>query len=334
MRGVRQTFAVDLGSSTLRLCGGPSGKPLCVPSVTALDASGRLRAWGAKAAVLIGRAPDSLRILHPFERGIVAHQSAGVLLLRAALLESQALRTLRDTRAVVCMPDAATPLQRQALINLCHEAGLRHVTPVAKSLADLVGHGLPSVDPAGALLVDVGAQHTSVSLLSMGHPFCTRSLPRGGHCVNQALLRHLREEHGLTAGENSTEKLKIQCYAGPVEGRIPVRGKDLIRGGPLTRHLTLRTLSELAMPLYTAVTRLVESVLADSPAELAHDVLDRGVLLSGRGALVPGLAEYLRHHARIPVHTPAPEGTAGVLGAQQLAFVSTRRDRMPACSRA
>ncbi|MGH4035087.1 rod shape-determining protein [Actinomycetota bacterium Odt1-20B] len=326
MRRTRQqTLALDLGSSTLRLCTGPvGGAVLCAPSIVALDHAGKVCAWGADALRLRGRAPAELEVIQPVARGVVTHPHAAVSLLRVALRAAAADVGApgpgEDGEAAVCVPDGATPLQRSALAELCEEAGLRRIRLIPKSLSHVVGLGLPVQEPSGALVVDVGTHRTSAAMMTMGYTMAARSSDYGGESVNAALAQHLRLEYGLMVSAESAEDAKLRlAHATSAMEPLPVRGKDLTGGWPRAQELAPADLPGLTLRLREEVVDLISAVMTDSPAELAHDVLDRGILLCGRGALLPGLEEHIRAQTRLPVHLLDPEGTASVIGAHRLA---------------
>ncbi|MFP3989025.1 rod shape-determining protein [Streptomyces sp. E11-3] len=325
MRRIQRIFALDLGSSALRLCVDDEEQVTSVPSVAAVNSSGTVVARGTTALSMRGRAPTHVDIVQPVARGAVIHQQIATRLLYASLCDSGPLRALKDCYAAVCVPDEATPLERRALAEVCHEAGLGRVRLIPKSLADLVGLGLPVHEPTGALLVDVGVERTSVCMMSMGHATLARTGDCGGRSVNQALIRHLRTVHGLTAGDEAAEAAKLRlCALTSADDHILVRGKDLTDRSPRSQRLPLDEVAEVTGPVCDEVARLVQSALEDSPAELAHDVLDRGVLLGGRGALLPGLAVRIRDHINVPVHRVGLDGATGVLGAHRLAQNAAR----------
>ncbi|WP_156727592.1 rod shape-determining protein [Streptomyces apocyni] len=328
MRRIQRIFALDLGSSVLRLCVDGEEQVTSVPSVAAVNSSGAVVARGARAHSMRGRAPAHVDIVHPIARGAVVHQQLATRLLYASLRDSGPRHALKDCYAAVCVPDEATPLQRRALAEVCHEAGLSRVRLIPKSLADLVGLGLPIHEPTGALLVDVGVDRASVSMMSMGHATLTRTGECGGRSVNLALIRHLRTAHGLTVGDEAAEDAKIRLRAlTSADEHILVRGKDLTDRAPRSQLLPLDEVAVVTGAVCDEVARLVQSALEDSPSELAHDVLDRGILLIGRGALLPGLAGRLREAIDIPVHQVGLDGTTGVLGAHRLAQGAAQHER-------
>ncbi|MHC0429339.1 rod shape-determining protein [Streptomyces sp. O3] len=328
MRRIQRIFALDLGSSALRLCVDGEDQVTSVPSVAAVNSSGSVVARGATAQSMRGRAPTHVDIVRPVARGAVIHQQIAIRLLSASLRDTGPLSALKDCHAAVCVPDEATPLERRALAEVCHEAGLGRVRLIPKSLTDLVGLGLPVHEPTGALLVDVGVERTSVSMMSMGHATLTRTGECGGQSVNQALIRHLRTEHGLTTVDEAAEDAKLQLSAlTSADDHILVRGKDLTDRVPRTQRLPLDEVAAVTGTVCDDVTRLVRSALEDGPSELAHDVLERGILLIGRGGRLPGLASRIRDEVGVPVHRVGLDGATGVVGAHRLAQNAARNQR-------
>ncbi|MDG4860952.1 rod shape-determining protein, partial [Streptomyces sp. T-3] len=241
---------------------------------------------------------------------------------RTALRDAAPQSRTQTAGGTVCLPDDAGSVQAQALLDVCHGAGLRHVRLVPKSLAAAAGAGIPLEEPAGALLVDVGADRTSAAMLSFGGVISTRGVAVGSATVDTALMRFLRRRHGLVICAAEAERAKVRIgEALATTGTVPVHGQDLQRGLPDTRNIPAAELAEVARDTVEGIARLTLSLLADSPAELVDDVLDRGLVLCGEGARTYGLDDHLRERVNLPVHVPDQPGDLGVRGAWRVSDI-------------
>ncbi|MFC7308041.1 rod shape-determining protein [Streptomyces monticola] len=320
MRDAAQGFAIDLGSATLRILSRQEQQVLRTPTVAALDHNGRIWARGNGALALQGRRPDALRLVRPVTRRAVADTTLAAHLLRVALREaSGGTKSRTFSGGTVCVPDRIGALQTQALLDVCENAGLRRIRLVPKSLAAAAGSGVPLAEPAGALIVDVGAERTSASLLSFGDVIAARSAAVGGTDVDTGLIRLMRHRHGLTICPGEAERAKhLMTRAAAEHGTVPVHGQDLQRGLPDTRQVPVAELAQVARATYGTISDLVLALLPDSPPKLVEDVYDRGLILCGEAAHLHGLPDHLRDRTGLPVHVPDQPGDVGVRGAWQV----------------
>ncbi|OON72199.1 rod shape-determining protein MreB [Streptomyces tsukubensis] len=309
-------IAVDLGSSTIRLRCAESAGVWSAPHLAVVDDQGAVRAWGEEAWRMAGRTPPHLRLVRPVTGGAVTDLALAARLLGSALRVARSGRKrMRASEALVCVPDHATSMERHVLRQVCKDAGLNRVTTVTQSVAAAVGAGVSSA-PAGALLVDIGADRSSAAMIAFGAALVTRTVPRGAGTVDQRLVRHTRETCGLTVSRSMAEEAKLA--AGREGDSVSVRGQDSERGMPRTTEISLTEIREVLRTTYEDTGLIVSGVLDSSPPELVDDVMDRGVLLCGAGAGLYGLDAYLRERLRIPVHVAEAPGDASIQGAFDL----------------
>ncbi|MDI3418339.1 rod shape-determining protein [Streptomyces luteolus] len=315
MRTMPRGYSIDLGSAMLRILARNGERILHMPTVAALDFEGRIRARGSRAVEIQSSRPDMLHLVRPVLQRSVADPLVAAYLLRAALREvSGDAKAKHFATATLCVPDRMGELQAEALLVACETAGLRRVRLVAKSLACAVGSGVPLAEPAGALVVDVGAERSSAALLSCGDVIATSSFPVGGLDVDEGLVRLLRHRHGLIISPTEAERTKVRIGTAEADS-LPVRGHDLLRGLPDTRTVPVADLVRVPLATYDTLAKHVLALLSDSPPKLVEDVHDRGLVLCGEGARMRGLAERLRDRLSLPVHVPDQPGDVGVLGA-------------------
>ena len=327
MAGFIQHYAVDLGSTTLRVYSSRAREVRCTPNVAVIDPRGGIRARGLRALALQGRTPAGLEVVHPIGRSVVTDQSVAVRLLREALWESAPCRIWESARASVCVSDESTPVERQALLAVCQEAGLRAVQLIPASLAAAAGAGVEVRDTAGALVVDVGTESATAALLSAASVVLARSVPHGGAAVDRRLVRYLYEEHDFAVSLAEAEHAKIQLAALPTtSARLTLKGRELDRGLPRTLTLAAGDLTPALEEVTDAIAELILSVLIDGPEALVHDVCERGVVLCGEGSRLRGLEESVRRKAQVPVHTPPRRGETGTTGAWRMMRWARSRD--------
>ncbi|MGW0736795.1 rod shape-determining protein [Streptomyces sp. NPDC002851] len=321
-----QGFAIDLGSATMRIRTRGAEQVLRSPTIAAIGPDGRIQARGARALSLQGLRTENLRLVRPVHHRTVADPALASHLLQWALTDAQGggttgRRTARRTPrrlpgATVCVPDDAGEVQLQALLDVCDLAGLRHVRMVPKSVASAAGSGIPQDLPAGALVVDVGAERTSASLLCFGGLVATRTAAVGGADIDAALIRLLKREHGLIICTAEAERAKLRMGpAAAASATICLRGQDMQHGLPADREVPATDLVEVPGRVYASISSLILGLLSDSPPKLLDDVYDRGLVLCGEGAQLHGLADHVRDRVEIAVHVPPEPGDVGVVGA-------------------
>ena len=319
MAGFIQHYAVDLGSTTLRVYSGRAREVHSTPNVAVLDRSGGIRARGVRAVALQGRTPAGFDVVRPVGRSVITDQPVAVRLLREALWEAAPCRIWESARASVCVSDESTPVERQALLAVCQEAGLRAVQLVPASLAAAAGAGVEVRDTAGALVVDVGAENATAALISAASVVLARSIPQGGAAVDRRLVRHLYEEHDFAVSPAEAERAKVRLASMPSDAsKLTLKGRELDRGLPRTLTLSVGDLAPAVREVADDIAELILSVLVDGPEALVHDVCERGVVLCGEGSRLRGLEERVRRQSQVPVHTPTRRGETGVVGAWRL----------------
>ena len=327
MVGFIQHYAVDLGSTTLRVYSSRAREVRCTPNVAVLDHRGTIRARGARALALQGRTPAGMEVVRPVGRSVITDQALAVRLLREALWEAAPCRVWESARASVCVADESTPVERQALLAVCQEAGLRAVQLIPASLAAAAGAGVEVRDTAGALVVDVGTENATAALLSAASVVLARSVPQGGAAIDRRLVRHLYEEHAFAVSLAEAERAKIQLASLPGKNaKVTLKGRELDRGLPRTLTVAVGDLAPALDEVADAIAELILSVLIDGPEALVHDVCERGVVLCGESSRLRGLEERVRRQAQVPVHTPPRRGETGAMGAWRLMRWARSRD--------
>ncbi len=321
----RCTMAVDIGAARTRVYLRGSGLVVDEPSVAAIDIrTGALIAVGKGAESMSGRTPDHIRVARPVAGGAIVDIEMAQRMLRHVLadklgrrwLRTSALRGMPVVRAAVCMPHGSAPIARRAAVETMYGLGARRVELVDTLISAAVGCGLPVEHPEATMIVVCGAGTTQVAVLSLGSIVAAETVPVGGDAIDRAVVGHLRSRHELMLPSQSVRPLH-QMLGGPAAGGTPtteVHGRDVVSG--LARSVLVETEGvrhAMRTPL-TAVVDAITSVLRRCAPDLVADLGDRGIMLAGGSAHMPGLDLMLREATGMPVHVAPNPDTVAVRG--------------------
>jgi rod shape-determining protein MreB and related proteins len=309
--------AVDLGTSNILVWGRGQGLLSAEPSVVAIDAdTGELLAAGLEARRMLGRAGARVEVVQPLCDGVIDDFEATALLLRHAL-RTAVPRYMRFLDVIVCAPLGLTAVERRAVEEVVLGVGVRAAHIMEEPLAAAIGGGLPVAEPTGSMIVDIGGGTTEIAVVSLGGIVSAESVRIGGRHLDEAIQAHLRHRHDLAIGLVTAEELKIEIAHATVEPgpQAEVRGRHVASGLP---RAVVVTAEEIAGAIADPLSRIVSGIhrsLAGAPPELAADVMDAGVMLTGGGSLLTGLGDRLRAELGIPVHLADDPLGAVVVGA-------------------
>ncbi|WP_179120119.1 rod shape-determining protein [Streptomyces tsukubensis] len=303
-------IGIDLGTANTLLYIRGQGIVLNEPSVVAIrqGRKGTTVAVGTEAKATIGRTPGSITAIRPLADGVISDFDAAEEMIRHFVRRAAPRRGTR-IRMVVCVPSGVTPVERRAIVNASKRAGARTVHLIEEPMAAAIGAGLPVSDPRGSMVVDVGGGTTEVAVLSLGGIVTARSLRVGGHRMDLAVMDHVRKEHSLLIGERTAENIKIAIgSAWPVPGEeerekatYTVRGREKVGGLPKTVDLTTQEVRDALEEPVAAMIEALRGTLEECPPELAGDLMEHGIVLTGGGALLPGLDLRMASASGIPV---------------------------------
>jgi len=299
-------LAVDLGTANTLVYARGRGILLNEPSVVAVDTTNNtVVAVGVDAKRMIGRTPGHIRAVRPLKDGVIADYEITAEMLRYFVRKVLRRPTMfTGPRVVVCVPSGITSVEQRAVSESAYAAGARRVHIISEPMAAAIGAGLPVNQPSGSMVVDVGGGTTEVAVIALGGIVASTSLRVAGNALDDAIVEHVRNQFGLLIGERTAEELKISVgSAFPVAGakRAEIRGRDIGSGMP--RNVTVSG-DELRKAMDAPVARIVgavRSTLDRCPPELAGDLVTRGIVLTGGGALLRGLDARLQHEIGIPV---------------------------------
>lgn len=301
-------MGIDLGTANTLVYMKGKGIVLQEPSVVALQRETKnVLAVGEEAKEMIGRTPGNIVAIRPMKDGVIADFDITQTMLRYFIAKAQRRRGLFRPRVVMSVPSGVTEVERRAVIDASLQAGARESYLIEEPMAAAIGAGLPVHEPTGNMVVDIGGGTTDIAVLSLGGIVCHTSLRVGGDKFDEAIVRYLRREYNLLIGDRTAEELKIRigtAYPDPTkpdEG-LEVKGRDLITGLPKTvRVSAVESWYAIQEPVQ-AVVDAVKGVLEITPPELAADILNRGIVMTGGGALLRGLDTLLSQETRLPVH--------------------------------
>ncbi len=303
-------LAVDLGTANTLVYVKGRGIVVDEPSVVAIeDGSGAVIAVGARAKEMLGRTPDEVHTMRPLSQGVIADFEATEDMLRHFIQRAQPRRALAKPRVVVCVPSGITGVERRAVEDAGYAAGARRVFLIEEPMAAAIGARLPVYEAAGSMIVDIGGGTTEVAVISLGGVVVSMSARVGGDAMDDAIIQHMKKHYSLLLGERTAERLKIavgSAYPTPQEPDAEIRGRDLVSGLPRTVVVSAREVRDALDDPVTDIIDALRSTLDRTPPELAGDVMDRGIVLTGGGAQLQGLDERLRHETQMPVRV-APD---------------------------
>jgi rod shape-determining protein MreB len=267
---------------------------------------------------MIGRTPDEISVVRPLQDGVIADFEATEQMLRHFIALVHRRRYFAKPRMVVCVPSGITAVEQRAVKEAGYQAGARRVYIIEEPMAAAIGAGLPVHRATGNMVVDVGGGTTEVAVISLGGIVTSLSVRTAGDALDRAISTWMKKEHALLLGEATAEEVKMtlgSAFPGPADGSAEVRGRDLVSGLPRTVTVgSAEVRSAIEEPLH-AIIDAVRVTLDQTPPELAGDIMDRGIVLTGGGALLRGLDERLRHETGMPVHVAEDPLTSVAMGA-------------------
>ncbi|WP_169950815.1 rod shape-determining protein [Microbispora sp. H11081] len=299
-------MAVDLGTANTLVYVRGRGIVLNEPSVVAINVTtGKIVAVGIEAKRMIGRTPGNIVAIRPLRDGVIADFDVTERMLRYFIQKIHKRRHFVRPRIIVAVPSGITAVEQRAVKEAGYQAGARRVYIVEEPMAAAIGAGLPVHEPTGNMVVDIGGGTTEVAIISMGGIVTSQSIRVGGDELDQAVIAFAKKEYSLMLGERTAEEVKIAVGSACVTGEdfhAEVRGRDLVSGLPKTVVISAEEIRRsIAEPVNTIVDA-VKSTLDKCPPELSGDLMDRGIAVTGGGALLRGMVDRLREETGMPVH--------------------------------
>jgi rod shape-determining protein MreB len=298
-------MAVDLGTANTLVYVRGRGIVLSEPSVVAIDErSGEVHAVGVEAKRMLGRTPGTISAIRPLKDGVIADFDVTEQMLKHFIQKVHQHR-FAHPRVVVCVPSGVTGVEKRAVEEATLNAGAREAHLIEEPMAAAIGAGLPVSEPTGNMIVDVGGGTTEVAVISLGGIVVSQSLRVGGDEMDEAIISHVKKEYKLLVGQQTAEEIKLEigsAFDMREEFHAEVRGRDMLTGLPKTVVLSSEEVRHALEEPVSQIIDAIRSTLDKTPPELAADIMDRGIVLAGGGALLAGLDERLRHETQMPSH--------------------------------
>ena len=315
-------MAIDLGTANTLVYVKGRGIVLNEPSVVAIaEIKGKKQvlAVGEDAKQMLGRTPGNIQAIRPLRDGVIADFEVAEEMIKHFIRKVHNRRSFASPLVVVCVPSGSTAVERRAIQESAESAGARRVFLIEEPMAAAIGSGLPVTEPTGSMVVDIGGGTTEVAVLSLGGIVYSRSVRVGGDRMDEAIIAYIRRNHNLLVGESSAERVKEQigsaCPPEDGEGRtMAIKGRDLMNGVPKELILSERQIAESMAEPVGAIIEAVKVALEHTAPELAADIVDKGVVLTGGGALLSNMDFVLRHATGLPVSIADDPLSCVVLG--------------------
>lgn len=312
-------MGIDLGTSTTLVYVKGQGIVLWEPSVVAINKdTGDILAVGTEAKKMIGKTPAHITAFRPMRDGVIADFEVTEKMIRHFIKKVHNQRSLLHPRVVIGVPSCITEVERRAVRDASEQAGAREIHLIDEPMAAAIGAEVPVQDPAGNMVVDIGGGTTEVAVISLGGMVLSRSVRVAGDEVDEAIISYFKKERNLLIGERTAEETKIRIGSAlpeKEEKTIEVKGRDLATGLPKTVKVSSGEMHEAIKGPIKIILNLIKDTLEDTPAELSADLVDRGIILVGGGALLSGLPELLSKETELPVNLAPDPLTCVVLGA-------------------
>ena len=297
-------IGIDLGTSNILIYMKGKGIVLREPTVVAIDRDTReVFAFGEDAQRMLGRTPGNLLVIRPLRDGVISDYELVSFMLKGFVLKAIGKHMFARPRAVVALPSAVNEMEKRSIMTTMFDAGMRRTQMLNRNIASALGAGLPIDEAYGTMIVDVSAGVTDIAVLSLGRVVVSDCVSIGGDRFNDAIIRHLRRKHNLLIGERTAEELKITIGATIPRAEqlyMEVTGRNLISGLPKTMRITSDDVTEAMDEPLQQLIESIHGVLEHTPAELAADVFEYGILLTGGGAEMFGLCEAIADSLKVP----------------------------------
>jgi rod shape-determining protein MreB and related proteins len=311
-------IGIDLGTASILVYIKGKGVVLKEPSVVAFDRdTNKIKAIGEEARLMIGRTPGNIVAVRPLRQGVISDYTVTEKMIKHFIQKAIGKRTFKKPRIAVCVPSGVTEVEKKAVEDATWQAGARSVDIIEEPIAAAIGAGIDIAKPCGNMIVDIGGGTTDIAVISLGGAVVSTSIKIAGDDFDEAIVRFMRKKHNLLIGERTAEEIKIKIgCAFPRQEVITmdVRGRNLVTGLPKTITVTSEETEEALREATSQIVEAVHSVLEKTPPELSSDIAERGIVLTGGGALLQGLEELIESKTGINTMTAEDPMTAVAIG--------------------
>ena len=325
-------IGIDLGTASVLVYVKGKGVVLKEPSVVAFDRNtNKIKAIGEEARLMLGRTPGNIVAVRPLRQGVISDYTVTEKMLSYFISRTVGKSLFgRKPRISVCVPSGATEVEKKAVEDATYQAGAREVSIIEEPVAAAIGAGIDIAKPCGNMIVDIGGGTADIAVISLGGSVVSTSIKIAGDDFDEAIVRYMRKKHNLLIGERTAEDIKIRigsCFPQAQAETMDVRGRNLVTGLPKTVTVSSEETEEALREPTLQIVEAVHSVLEKTPPELAADVADRGIVLTGGGSLLRGLEELIEDRTGINTMTADEPMTCVAIGTGKFVeFLAGKRD--------
>ncbi len=319
-------IGIDLGTSSILVYATGKGIVLKEPSVVAYDKdTEKIKAIGEEARQMIGRTPGNVVAIRPLRQGVISDYDITEKMLKYFISKAIGRRAFRKPRISICVPSGVTEVEKKAVEEATYQAGAREVHLIEEPIAAAIGSGIDILRPCGNMVVDIGGGTSDIAVISLGGTVVSASVKVAGDNFDEAIMRHVRKNHNLFIGERTAEDIKIQIGMAcerPELLTLEVKGRNVITGLPKSVTLTSEEIRQAMYECTSQIVDAVHGVLEKTPPELAADVVDRGIVLTGGGALLGGIESLIEQKTGINTMTAQEPMLAVAVGTGKYAEIA------------
>lgn len=322
-------IGIDLGTANVLIYSKNKGIVLNEPSVVAIDTDTKnVLAVGAEAKRMVGKTPRNVVPIRPLREGVIADYDITAQMLKAMLkkVSKKMGLSMRKPTVVICTPSGSTSVERRAIHNAVKSYGAKHVHLIEEPVAAAIGADLPVSEPVANVILDIGGGTSEVAIISFGGVVSCRSIRNGGDKMDEEIIQHVRKHYNILIGERTAEDIKMTIGYALIDHEeevMDVRGRDMVTGLPKTIQLTSTEIQGALRESLEHILETVRATLEDCPPELSGDIVDHGVVITGGGALLKGMQDWLSQEIFVPVHlAPNPLESVAIGTGRSLSMIT------------
>ena len=324
-------IGIDLGTASILVYIRGKGVVLKEPSVVAFDRdTNRIKAIGEDARLMLGRTPGNIVAVRPLRQGVISNYTVTEKMMKYFIQKALGKKTFRKPRIAVCVPSGVTEVERKAVEDATYQAGAREVAIIEEPIAAAIGAGIDIGKPCGNMIVDIGGGTSDIAVISLGGTVVSESIKIAGDDFDEALIRYMRKKHNLMIGDRTAEDIKIKigsAYKRAEVDYMDVRGRNLVTGLPNTVKVSSEETEEALRETTSQIVEAIHSVLEKTPPELAADIADRGIVLTGGGSMLRGLEDLIESRTGINTMTAEEPMTCVAIGTgRYVEFLADNRE--------
>ena len=324
-------IGIDLGTASILVYIRGKGVVLKEPSVVAFDRdTNKIKAIGEDARLMLGRTPGNIVAVRPLRQGVISNYTVTEKMMKYFIQKALGKKTFRKPRIAVCVPSGVTEVERKAVEDATYQAGAREVAIIEEPIATAIGAGIDIGKPCGNMIVDIGGGTSDIAVISLGGTVVSESIKIAGDDFDEALIRYMRKKHNLMIGERTAEDIKIKIGSAFKRAEVDymdVRGRNLVTGLPNTVKVSSEETEEALRETTSQIVEAIHSVLEKTPPELAADIADRGIVLTGGGSMLRGLEDLIESRTGINTMTAEEPMTCVAIGTgRYVEFLADNRE--------